>query len=162
MPRSVLFIEAFTCTHLACIHVYAGSTRQQQQSQQPTAQVHRDQNSLDFQTHPVQESRCVQGIRGAVPQDLAAIQGLLLPLEERGILAPRSDAQLLSDLRFFRVAERDANVRQTATGCCTCKHPMQGCSACYAACLNGASNIEWSHGIICRRDVVRQGLQQLG
>ncbi|KAL3154263.1 hypothetical protein ABBQ32_013759 [Trebouxia sp. C0010 RCD-2024] len=51
-----------------------------------------------------------EGIRGAVPQDLAAIQGLLLPLEERGILAPRSDAQLLSDLRFFRVAERDANV----------------------------------------------------
>ena len=52
----------------------------------------------------------MQGIRGAVPQDLAAIQALLLPLEQKGILAPRSDAQLLSDLRFFRVAERDANV----------------------------------------------------
>ena len=52
----------------------------------------------------------MQGIRGAVPQDLAAIQALLLPLEQRGILAPRTDAQLLSDLRFFRVAERDANV----------------------------------------------------
>lgn len=48
---------------------------------------------------------------------MAAIQGLLLPLEEKGILAPRSDAQLLSDLRFFRVAERDANVRPAATGC---------------------------------------------
>ena len=52
----------------------------------------------------------LQGIRGAVPQDLAAIQGLLLPLEERGILAPRTDEQLLTDLRYFRVAERDAKV----------------------------------------------------
>lgn len=58
----------------------------------------------------VNTDSCMQGIRGAVPQDLLAIQALLLPLEERGILAPRSDAQLLSDLRFFRVAERDANV----------------------------------------------------
>ena len=57
----------------------------------------------------------MQGIRGAVPQDLVAIQALLLPLEEKGILAPRSDAQLLSDLRFFRVAERDANVSTRPT-----------------------------------------------
>lgn len=70
----------------------------------------------------------VQGIRGAVPQDLIAIQALLLPLEEKGILAPRSNAQLLSDLRFFRVAERDANVStQNLTTaapeqCCICKH----------------------------------------
>jgi len=52
----------------------------------------------------------MQGIRGAVPQDLASIQGLLLPLEERGVLAPRTDDQLLTDLRYFRVAERDAKV----------------------------------------------------
>lgn len=52
----------------------------------------------------------LQGIRAAVPQDLAAIQGLLLPLEERGVLAPRTDDQLLSDLPYFRVAERDAKV----------------------------------------------------
>lgn len=52
----------------------------------------------------------LQGIRGAVPQDLAAIQGLLQPLEARGVLAPRTDAQLLTDLRHFRVAERDAKV----------------------------------------------------
>lgn len=52
----------------------------------------------------------MQGIRGAVPQDLASIQGLLLPLEERGVLAPRSDDQLLTDLPYFRVAERDAKV----------------------------------------------------
>lgn len=70
----------------------------------------------------------MQGIRGAVPQDLTAIQALLLPLEEKGILAPRSDAQLLSDLRFFRVAERDANVsthKPTAPALqtsCICKH----------------------------------------
>ena len=43
-------------------------------------------------------------------QDLAAIQGLLQPLEARGVLAPRTDAQLLNDLRHFRVAERDAKV----------------------------------------------------
>lgn len=59
---------------------------------------------------PLRPKYSMQGIRGAVPQDLVAIKALLLPLEERGILAPRSDAQLLSDLRFFRVAERDANV----------------------------------------------------
>lgn len=52
----------------------------------------------------------MQGIRGAVPQDLAAIQALLQPLEARGVLAPRTDAQLLNDLRHFRVAERDAKV----------------------------------------------------
>ena len=52
----------------------------------------------------------VQGIRGAVPQDLAAIQALLQPLEARGVLAPRTHAQLLTDLRHFRVAERDAKV----------------------------------------------------
>ena len=52
----------------------------------------------------------MKGIRGAVPQDLDAIQGLLQPLEEKGILAPRSHAQLLDDLRYFRVAERDAKV----------------------------------------------------
>lgn len=52
----------------------------------------------------------MQGIRGAVPQDLAAIQALLQPLEARGVLAPRTDAQLLTDLRHFRVAERDAKV----------------------------------------------------
>lgn len=45
-----------------------------------------------------------------MPQDLAAIQALLQPLEARGVLAPRTDAQLLTDLRHFRVAERDAKV----------------------------------------------------
>ncbi|DBA99769.1 TPA: hypothetical protein ACH3X3_012313 [Trebouxia sp. C0006] len=64
-----------------------------------------------------------EGIRGAVPQDLASIQGLLLPLEERGVLAPRSDDQLLTDLRYFRVAERDAKV----LGCAMVKPLGPGC-----------------------------------
>ena len=49
-----------------------------------------------------------------MPQDLTAIQGLLLPLEQAGILAPRTDAELLDDLHHFRVAERDAKVSPLA------------------------------------------------
>lgn len=85
------------------------------------------------QANCLKASAGLQGIRGAVPQDLTAIQALLLPLEEKGILAPRSNAQLLSDLRFFRVAERDANVstHQLTTAateqCGICKHLSNMC-----------------------------------
>ena len=52
----------------------------------------------------------LQGIRGALPQDLRSIEALLKPLEEKGILAPRSRPQLIQDLPHFRVAERDGKV----------------------------------------------------
>lgn len=57
-----------------------------------------------------------QGIRGALPQDLRSIEALLKPLEEKGILAPRSRPQLIQDLPHFRVAERDGKVRGVGGG----------------------------------------------
>lgn len=51
-----------------------------------------------------------EGIRRAGLQDLAAIQELLQPLEERGVLVKRSDEQLLSEIPHFTVLEREAKV----------------------------------------------------
>ena len=58
----------------------------------------------------------LQGIRGALPQDLRSIEALLKPLEEKGILAPRSRPQLIQDLPHFRVAERDGKVGEGGRG----------------------------------------------
>ncbi|KAL4423548.1 hypothetical protein ABPG77_006571 [Micractinium sp. CCAP 211/92] len=51
-----------------------------------------------------------EGIRRAGMQDLAAIQELLRPLEERGVLVRRSEEQLLSELPHFTVLERESKV----------------------------------------------------
>lgn len=51
-----------------------------------------------------------EGIRAAGPQDLQAIQELLQPLQDAGIMAPRSRGQLLSELACFTVVERDSKV----------------------------------------------------
>lgn len=64
-----------------------------------------------------------EGIRRAGMQDLASIQELLRPLEERGVLVKRSEEQLLSELPFFTVLERESKV----LGCAAVK-PL-GCNA---------------------------------
>ena len=55
-------------------------------------------------------------------QDLGAIQQLLAPLEERGILVKRSREQLLADLPHFTVVEREV--------CCVCV-------VCVCVCVGG-------------------------
>ncbi|EFN52161.1 hypothetical protein CHLNCDRAFT_7287, partial [Chlorella variabilis] len=51
-----------------------------------------------------------EGIRRAGMQDLASIQELLRPLEDRGVLVKRSEEQLLSELPYFTVLERESKV----------------------------------------------------
>lgn len=51
-----------------------------------------------------------EGIRPAAMQDLAALQELLRPLEERGVLVKRSEEQLVSELPHFTVLERERKV----------------------------------------------------
>lgn len=70
------------------------------------------------------QTLAVQGLRAAYPQDLDAMEALLKPLEEQGILAPRSRTQLIMDLPYFRVSERETKVHMllvlSGTTCALC------------------------------------------
>ncbi|KAK9810524.1 hypothetical protein WJX72_012135 [[Myrmecia] bisecta] len=68
----------------------------------------RDGAGTDFST--MISTDFYEGMRLAVPQDIAAIEALLKPLEDKGILLPRSRTQLLDDLHFFTVSERESKV----------------------------------------------------
>lgn len=49
-------------------------------------------------------------IRPAIEEDIAAILALLKPLEQSGILVPRTQEQLSNDIAYFSVMERDGKV----------------------------------------------------
>ncbi|GBG87331.1 hypothetical protein CBR_g45391 [Chara braunii] len=51
-----------------------------------------------------------EGMRAARRQDLEAIANLLAPLQEIGVLVKRSEKQLLQELPYYTVIERDANI----------------------------------------------------
>lgn len=51
-----------------------------------------------------------QGIRAAEPQDIVALQALLKPLEDKGILLGRSQEQLTAELHLFTVTCRESKV----------------------------------------------------
>ena len=51
-----------------------------------------------------------EGMRAATPVDLPGIMSLIRPLEERGVLVPRSRERLENDIERFFVLERDAMV----------------------------------------------------
>jgi amino-acid N-acetyltransferase len=51
-----------------------------------------------------------EGTRSATSRDLTWIQGLLKPLEDDGILVQRSEPQMVQELPFFTVVERDGAV----------------------------------------------------
>jgi N-acetylglutamate synthase-like GNAT family acetyltransferase len=60
----------------------------------------------------LQNALVPQGIRAAVPSDLEAVEALLKPLADKGVLAPRSREQLGAELQHYTLLERDGRVRR--------------------------------------------------